>query len=407
MLVAMRPGSLRAGLALLPLLVAACGGGGAAPTPGTVVIDNPVPGGGGGPTPNLPGPNAIRATLGPMHTGRYAHTATLLVDARVLITGGTVGGTTITDTAEVYLPTTDTFLELSAAMQYPRSNHTATRLLDGRVLLAGGWVETSAGVLQAQARAEVFDPVLGTFTEVGQMSHGRVDHAAARLPDGRVLITGGSVLNGENLSDWTDAEYFDPATGQFTPHPNGMVNSHSTHACLDLFDGRFLVAAGSASPSETFDVATQGFAMLNPAAGDSPRFNSAYAVFASGGAVIAGGDASGTVLYLRPGTALIQNTGSPLSRPRHYATATRISANHVLVAGGVDFANDGLILGSCDLLVEGGLGGARCYATQARFPVGMAAHSATALSGGRILFCGGLIGDDEQNGRSDAFVFTP
>jgi hypothetical protein len=372
-----------------------------------VVVDNPVTGPTGGPVPNLPSATAIRRTVGRLATGRYAHTATLLADARVLVAGGTVGGTTITSVAEVYLPSSQTFAVLANAMAYARSNHTATRLSDGRVLLAGGWVETSPGVLQAQARAEVFDPVAGTFTEVGQMTHGRADHAAARLADGRVLITGGSDRVGPNFVDFADAELFDPATGRFTAHASGMVESHATHACLDLLDGRFLVTSGFGVRCELFDATTAGFTLLPLVPGDSTRQACAAATFASGGAVIAGGDALGTVLTLRPGTSVVTNSGSPLSRPRHYATATRISADHVLVAGGVDFTTNGLILTSCDLVVEGGLGGAQTYATQARFPVGMAAHTATALGQGRILFCGGLVGDDDQNGRTDAFLFVP
>lgn len=393
--------------ALLALLLAACGGGGGTTPPGTVVVDNPVPGGGGGPPPNLPSPTAIRRTVEPMHTARYAHTATLLTDGRVLLAGGTVVGTTITSAAEVFLSGPGTFQTLANAMVYARSNHTATRLLNGKVLFAGGWVETSVGVLQAQARAELFDPVLDTFTEVGQMTHGRADHAAARLQDGRVLITGGSDRVGPDFVDFDDAEIFDPATGQFTAVAQTMDHVHTTHACLDLLDGRLLVTSGFDIHHELFDQPTEDFSTLNVPSGDSERSNSAATTFASGGAVIAGGDALGTVLYLGPGESLMRNTGSPLTRPRHYATATRISANHVLVAGGVDFTANGLILTSCDLLVEGGIGGAQCYATEARFPVGMAAHTATALGNGLVLYCGGAVGDVAQNGRADGFLFVP
>jgi hypothetical protein len=401
----MRRRSLFAACALLLPLIAACGGGGGL-TRDTTIIDNPVlpP---EGPPVHFPPATAIRRTFGMMATGRYKHTATLIEDARVLIAGGTVGGTTITDRCEIYQSSSQIFLPLTATMRYPRSNHTATRLEDGRVLLAGGWVEVSTGVLQAQARAEVYDPSSGGFTEVGQMTHGRADHAAVRLGDGRVLITGGSDKVGESYVDFSDAEIFDPATGQFTAHPTGMAHVHTTHACLDLLDGRFLATPGFSIACEIFDEATEEFTLLAPTPGMGQLENACATTFESGGAVIAGGDALGSVFYLRPHASLLLNSGSPLSVPRDYATATPIAVDHVLVAGGIDITNNNLYLGSCDLIVEGGLGGVQTYPTAARFPFGMVAHTATALGGGRVLFCGGEVGDAGHTGRRDAFLFVP
>jgi hypothetical protein len=102
-----------------------------------------------------------------------------------------------------------------------------------------------------------------------------------------------------------------------------------------------------------------------------------------------------------------QNTGSPLRQPRAFATATRISDTYVLVAGGVDFADGGVLLATCDLIVSGGLGGARTFTTPLRFDQGMAVHTATRLADGRVMFCGGLGTDDQQSGLIDVYVFTP
>ena len=46
----------------------------------------------------------------------------------------------------------------------------------------------------------------GVFTLTGSMQNSRVQHAAAMLPDGRVLIVGSGVV----------AEIYDPSTGKFT-----------------------------------------------------------------------------------------------------------------------------------------------------------------------------------------------
>ena len=64
----------------------------------------------------------------------------------------------------------------------PRFAHTATLLNDGRVLIAGG------GSYPAISSAELYDPVAGTFSPTGSMTARRVGHTATLLADGRVLI---------------------------------------------------------------------------------------------------------------------------------------------------------------------------------------------------------------------------
>src|SRR5262245_27635050 len=59
--------------------------------------------------------------------------------------------------------------------------HTATLLLNGRVLITGGWDGIHRG---PSSSAELFDPETGTFTATGSMTTGRGDHSATLLPDG-------------------------------------------------------------------------------------------------------------------------------------------------------------------------------------------------------------------------------
>jgi WD40 repeat protein len=85
------------------------------------------------------------APVGSMTNVRYLHTATLLNDGTVLVAGG-VGDTTGSNpfaAAEVFDPTSGTFTP-TGSMGTPRSQHTATLLNDGTVLVTGGGPPTLA-----------------------------------------------------------------------------------------------------------------------------------------------------------------------------------------------------------------------------------------------------------------------
>ncbi len=363
---------------------------------------------GGGGVP-LPQPSQLRATNGKLQQGRRLHAATLLLDGRVLMTGGFIQDTIVTDRAEIFSPWTETFTTTSGRMAQPRAGHTATVLGNGKVLLAGGWYEVSAGTLNSSYTAEIYEPSTGTFRAVDDMRQPRVDAAALRLPDGRVLVTGGSKLEGAFLTDLADSEVFDPSTETWSDWPNAMVHTHATHGMHDLGDGRWLIAGGSDSDlrAEVFDVAAGTFSPVASPTGDQGRFGAATELFADGDAAVVGGEDQGTVLHFDRPTATMLNTGSGTSLPRAYGTATRIASDQILVAGGVDWSNGGFVLATCDLLKQGGVAGSQTYSTAVRFPTGMANHTATRLLDGKVLFAGGattVAGASELDG---AYLFTP
>jgi hypothetical protein len=137
------------------------------------------------------------APVGNMRAPRKSHTATLLGDGRVLITGGD-NGTESLATAELFDPASGSFT-LTGVMHAAREFHTATLRNDGSVLVTGGADFTSIAdggarvpfLPESIAGAELFNPASGSFTPTSDMNDARANHAAILLPDGEVLVTGG------------------------------------------------------------------------------------------------------------------------------------------------------------------------------------------------------------------------
>lgn len=181
---------------------------------------------------------------GSMADARVGHTATLLRDGRVLVVGGAdlADGIGNLATAETYDPTTGRFTR-TGSMTHGRADHTATLLGDGRVLIAGGY---GGGTLPL-ASAELYDPDTGKFTPTGSMTVARMNQTATLLPDGEVLIAGGLDSSSHVLAS---AELYNPATGTF--HSTGsMTAPREFHTATALADGRVLIAGGVGTDQAT------------------------------------------------------------------------------------------------------------------------------------------------------------
>src|SRR6185503_9571744 len=113
-----------------------------------------------------------------------------------------------------------------------RLGHTATLLLNGKVLVAGGY----NGLYLTSA--QLYEPASGTWTATGSLGTGRLGHTATLLPNGKVLVAGG--YNGLYL---TSAELYDPVSGTWTATAS-LANERSAHTATLLPNGKVLVAAG-------------------------------------------------------------------------------------------------------------------------------------------------------------------
>ena len=355
---------------------------------------------------SLPQQADLRPTAGALAVGRHSHRATLLLDGRVLVTGGFSLENATTDVAEIYDVNNDRFAASSGPMAVARAGHSATRLATGQVLLVGGRTRLPNGSLVPTDSVERFDPGTGQFTPVASLPAARYDHAAILLGDGRVLVTGGTDAG---FVDLASALVYDPDSNTWTDHASTLAAPRATHVMVQL-DGRYSLIAGGAAglrTCEVFDSTTGLFEQTNRPDQEGQRYGAAAGVYASGASMVCGGDLTGAVLYIYAGSNFVQNSGSPLWRPRAYATATALGTDgdRFLVVGGIDFSRgNNWIDGTCDVVLEGGVGGSRTYATNLRFPTGMAKHTATRLVSGDILFCGGMNENGSQPNLSGAYI---
>jgi WD40 repeat protein len=184
---------------------------------------------------------------GSMSVGRGSHTATLLASGQVLIVGGTsVSGQL--STAELYDPTSGHFTP-TGSMIAPRASPTATRLADGRVLVVGG-----SNANTNEKTAELYDPATGIFSLVGSMTDARSGHTATRLQNSSVLVTGGA----DGTSVLSSAELFDSTTHVFTLTGH-MMTARVAHFAVLLADGSVLVAGGEDATAEVYDATSGSF----------------------------------------------------------------------------------------------------------------------------------------------------
>jgi hypothetical protein len=221
-------------------------------------------------------------------TRRSGHTAVLLQNGKVLLAGGTTGSSsdwTFLASAELYDPATRRFTP-TGSMMVPRASHTATLLPNGEVLITGGHVGRGAAI-QIHATAELYDPRTGSFRPTGAMARIRHKHSAVLLPDGRVLINGGADAR-DDRGTYRDTEIYDPAIGTFVPGPEMRMDRYK-HAgtALLLPTGRVLIAGGAAQ-AEILDPRSGAFAIVTGEARMRGSF-SAVSVLPNGQAVIIGG----------------------------------------------------------------------------------------------------------------------
>jgi N-acetylneuraminic acid mutarotase len=198
-----------------------------------------------------------------MNSRRSWHTATLLPNGKVLVTGGLNSFNIPLALAELYDPVAGTWT-YTGSLSVGRELHTATLLPNGKVLVTGGYTFTNSNYAPVAA-AELYDPATGTWTLTGPMGAARYQHTATLLPNGHVMAVGGYGTNTGNAY-LTSAELYDPATGTWT-NTVPLFFATAEHTATLLPDGQVMVAGGLSSlgvlaTTEFYDPATGSWAIL-------------------------------------------------------------------------------------------------------------------------------------------------
>lgn len=270
-------------------------------------------------------------------TACAGHTATVLADGRILVTGGSVMGDDrleiATGSVEILDPGTGRWTA-GPSLSVPRTGHAAALLRDGRLLVAGGFTDRANGTRTRES--EVIEADASRTSVVSPMAVPRANPCMERLRDGRVIVVGGEDVGPSVTSRLVEA--FDPVVGSWSPVATAPAPVYRS-ACALLGDGRLLLAGGW-----TGSAALDTSALYDPRADTwrmtenlkSPRAAARMALLADGRVLLVGGSSGGPgsqAELFDPLTAQWSAVPAPLHSHDTFAL-TRLGDGSALLTGG-------------------------------------------------------------------------
>jgi hypothetical protein len=305
----------------------------------------------------------------------------------VLVAGGFDGDGEPVTSVERYDPDRGGFVAVAGSFYDGLAGATMTALPDGRVVVAGG----SASAYQ------VYDPRDDSIGQTLFLEGARAFHTAAALPDGRLLLAGGcgdvTAAGDCDFGDaLTDSILLDVDTGAVTTGP-GLAVARAGGSAVVEADGRVVLAGGVGATGEPVMQAER----IDPSGGPGQGIAAVQgrpAILASGAVLTAFADAVGT-----DAVAVIPPAGSSAvalpaaSQPRTGATLTPLDDGAVLAIGGLAGAGDDAALYSPAL---------ESFASIAA-PFALRDHAAVRLDDGAVLIAGGR--DDAGEVVAGAWIY--
>ena len=284
-----------------------------------------LPAGSGGPlalpTCDLALPGGIASA--PSLSGSRFMGAGSFAAGKFVVSGGWGAATTLREDAEMWDGTSSAWTAAGTMPAGTRAGHTMTTLKNGReVLVVGGGLPD-----QSMREVDLLDATSGTWTPAPPLKVSRARHEALLLDDGRVLVVGGGTYVGSASGALIYAELFNP-TARVWKSAASMGDPRLGFDMVLLPDGRVLVAGGSnsttaaaygaLSSAEVYDPVADTWTLL-PAMHDR-RYWPTLAVL-SDGVYVAGGSFSSSTL---PDSAIV------------LASVERLAWSDLGIAGPID-----------------------------------------------------------------------
>lgn len=342
---------------------------------------------------------------GNLITGRYNHTETLLSDGKVLVTGGITATPAVSATAEIYDPASGIW-SVTGSMASARNLHTATLLANGKVLVVGGSTDTAGNT--PLATAELYDPAVGTWSNVGSLNtEARHSHIAVKLSNGKVLIAGGR--NSTTPTHYSSAEVYDPSTTTWTA-TGSLAQVRSDHAAGLLSDGKVIVAGGCTNNYCNNNANGKKVEIYDPSAGtwstaasmNVNRRRYRLEVLSSGNVLVFGGVGLDGILA---STEVYNVAGNTWDSRNSLGTTRASSPKSVLLQDGRVLSTGGCVDNEMQLdsgrIFDPSTG---VWSLTGAMPAERCNHSAVVLANGTVLTAGGDAGSSTS---ATASIYNP